>query len=197
MLVKNTTVNYLVEYVLLTLPTYTFFDNFDETQYKALSSLLICLLSKANNEIDHKLEFLIMKKILLPCLYSSLLYSFCTFVSAAPIESQKLLSQSFKTCDNNARGIIEQASCLKDEAKRQDTQLNNTYKKLQSHLNTQQKAKLLTSQRLWLQSHQSDSELETVLYGNSQPDNLQLELNSIQRIAIRTTQLQRYLDLVQ
>jgi uncharacterized protein YecT (DUF1311 family) len=137
-----------------------------------------------------------MKKILLPCLYSCLLYSFSAFSSAASMDSQ-ILSQTFKTCENNARGIIEQASCLKMEAERQDTQLNNTYKKLQSHLNTQQRAKLVASQRLWLKSHQSDNELETVLYDNSQPDNLQTEFNEIQRIAIRNAQLQRYLNLVQ
>ena len=39
--------------------------------------------------------------------------------------------------------------------------------------------------------------LETTLYGQSQPDNLQTELNDIQRIAGRTAQLQRYLNLLQ
>lgn len=75
--------------------------------------------------------------------------------------------------------------------------LNSTYKKLQSHLNATQKSKLVASQRIWLQSRQSDAELETTLYGQSQPDNLQTELNDIQRIAGRTAQLQRYLNLLQ
>lgn len=75
--------------------------------------------------------------------------------------------------------------------------MNSIYKKLQSHLNATQKTKLVASQRIWLQSRQSDAELETTLYGQSQPDNLQIELNEIQRTAARTAQLQRYLILLQ
>lgn len=138
-----------------------------------------------------------MKKIRLACLPISFLCSFSSLVFATPIGNENLLSQAFINCDNSAQGIIEQATCLKDEAERQDTQLNSTYKKLQSHLSATQKTKLVASQRIWLQSRQSDAELETTLYGQSQPDNLQTELNDIQRIAGRTAQLQRYLNLLQ
>lgn len=138
-----------------------------------------------------------MKKIRLACLPISFLCSFSSLGFAAPIGNENLLSQAFINCDNSAQGIIEQATCLKDEAERQDARLNSTYKKLQSHLSATQKTKLVASQRIWLQSRQSDAELETTLYGQSQPDNLQTELNDIQRIAGRTAQLQRYLNLLQ
>lgn len=139
-----------------------------------------------------------MKKIRLACLPISFLCTFSSLVSAAPIENENLLlSQAFINCDNSAQGIIEQAACLKDEEERQDKQLNTIYKKLQSHLNATQKTKLVASQRIWLQSRQSDAELETTLHGQSQPDNLQIELNEIQRTAARTAQLQRYLILLQ
>lgn len=139
----------------------------------------------------------LMKKIRLACLPISFLCSFSSLGFAAPIGNENLLSQAFINCDNSAQGIIEQATCLKDEAERQDARLNSTYKKLQSHLSATQKTKLVASQRIWLQSRQSDAELETTLYGQSQPDNLQTELNDIQRIAGRTAQLQRYLNLLQ
>lgn len=138
-----------------------------------------------------------MKKIRLACLPISFLCTFSSLVFAAPIGNENLLSLAFINCDNSAQGIIEQATCLKDEAERQDARLNSTYKKLQSHLSATQKTKLVASQRIWLQSRQSDAELETTLYGQSQPDNLQIELNDIQRIAARTAQLQRYLILLQ
>lgn len=138
-----------------------------------------------------------MKKIRLACLPISFLCTFSSLVFAAPIGNKNLLSQAFINCDNSAQGIIEQATCLKDEAERQDARLNSTYKKLQSHLSATQKTKLVASQRIWIQSRQSDAELETTLYGQSQPDNLQTELNDIQRIAGRTAQLQRYLNLLQ
>lgn len=138
-----------------------------------------------------------MKKIRLACLPIGFLCTFSSLVFAVPIGNENLLSQAFINCDNSAQGIIEQATCLKDEAERQDARLNSTYKKLQSHLSATQKTKLVASQRIWLQSRQSDAELETTLYGQSQPDNLQTELNDIQRIAGRTAQLQRYLNLLQ
>ena len=165
----------------------------DDTQARFYSAR-----TTVNIHPDRSIKSLsLMKKIRLACLPISFLCSFSSLVFATPIGNENLLSQAFINCDNNAQGIIEQATCLKDEAERQDTQLNSTYKKLQSHLNATQKSKLVASQRIWLQSRQSDAELETTLYGQSQPDNLQIELNDIQRIAARTAQLQRYLILLQ
>ena len=165
----------------------------DDTQARFYSAH-----TTANTHPDRSIKSLsLMKKIRLTCLPIGFLCTFSSLVFAAPIGNENLLSQAFINCDNSAQGIIEQATCLKDEAERQDARLNSTYKKLQSHLSATQKTKLVASQRIWLQSRQSDAELETTLYGQAQPDNLQTELNDIQRIAARTAQLQRYLILLQ
>jgi len=137
-----------------------------------------------------------MRKNLLSSLW---IYSLCTFPSiafAVPTPNEKMLSQTFITCTKDAHGIIEQANCLSDETEYQDKRLNKIYKELQLSLDTSQKNKLISSQRIWLQLRDSDQELESTLYGDSQTENLQLKFNDLQRLAIRADLLQSYLDLI-
>ncbi len=54
----------------------------------------------------------------------------------------------------------------------------------------------MNAQRAWLQSRSRDSELDTALYDDSQPGNLQGELNDVMRLSARADQLQKYLQLL-
>lgn len=112
-------------------------------------------------------------------------------VHAAPA-----LSAAFQACSGRAQGSIEEAACLSSESDRQDRRLNQAYQQLQGHLDASAKARLLAAQRAWLQSRQRDGELETVLYDDSQPGNLQQKLNDTERLRARADQLETYLRLI-
>jgi uncharacterized protein YecT (DUF1311 family) len=111
--------------------------------------------------------------------------------SAAPASSA-----AFEACTERAQGAIEQAACLADESERQDRRLNQLYQQLQARLDATAKARLLAAQRAWLQSRQRDGELEAALYDDSQPENLQQELNDTERLRARADQLETYLQLI-
>jgi len=106
------------------------------------------------------------------------------------------LSPTFTACRDKAQGAIEQAACLSSETTRQDQRLNQAYKQLQAKLSGAKKTKLVNAQRAWLQSRSRDGELETVLYDDSQPGNLQSGLNDAMRLSARADQLQAYLQLL-
>ncbi len=114
--------------------------------------------------------------------------------TAAPAASG--LSAAFTACKDNAQGAIEQAACLTSESARQDQRLNQAYKQLQARLNGAKKTKLVNAQRAWLQSRSRDGELDTALYDDSQPGNLQGEMNDVMRLSARADQLQKYLQLL-
>ncbi len=98
------------------------------------------------------------------------------------------------TC--GADDAIEQAACLTSESARQDQRLNQAYRQLQAKLTGAKKTKLVNAQRAWLQSRSRDGELDTALYDDSQPGNLQGELNDVMRLSARADQLQKYLQLL-
>ena len=106
------------------------------------------------------------------------------------------LSPTFTACKDKAQGAIEQAACLSSETTRQDQRLNQAYRQLQAKLTGAKKTKLVNAQRAWLQSRSRDSELDTALYDDSQPGNLQGELNDVMRLSARADQLQKYLQLL-
>ncbi|HDS1553113.1 TPA: DUF1311 domain-containing protein [Stenotrophomonas maltophilia] len=106
------------------------------------------------------------------------------------------LSPAFITCRDKAQGAIEQAACLTSESARQDQRLNQAYRQLQAKLTGAKKTKLVNAQRAWLQSRSRDGELDTALYDDSQPGNLQGELNDVMRLSARADQLQKYLQLL-
>lgn len=106
------------------------------------------------------------------------------------------LSPTFTACRDKAQGAIEQAACLSSETTRQDQRLNQAYRQLQAKLSGANKTKLLNAQRAWLQSRSRDGELETALYDDSQPGNLQSGLNDAMRLSARADQLQAYLQLL-
>ncbi|HBS56099.1 MAG TPA: DUF1311 domain-containing protein [Stenotrophomonas sp.] len=106
------------------------------------------------------------------------------------------LSPTFTACRDKAQGAIEQAACLSSETTRQDQRLNQAYKQLQAKLSGAKKTKLVNAQRAWLQSRSRDGELETALYDDSQPGNLQSGLNDAMRLSARADQLQAYLQLL-
>ncbi|WP_239666356.1 lysozyme inhibitor LprI family protein [Stenotrophomonas indicatrix] len=106
------------------------------------------------------------------------------------------LSPTFTACRDKAQGAIEQAACLSSETTRQDQRLNQAYKQLQAKLSGAKKTKLVNAQRAWLQSRSRDGELDTALYDDSQPGNLQSGLNDVMRLSARADQLQAYLQLL-
>lgn len=106
------------------------------------------------------------------------------------------LSPTFTACKDKAQGAIEQAACLSSETTRQDQRLNQAYRQLQAKLSGANKTKLVNAQRAWLQSRSRDGELETALYDDSQPGNLQSGLNDAMRLSARADQLQAYLQLL-
>ncbi len=106
------------------------------------------------------------------------------------------LSPTFTACRDKAQGAIEQAACLSSETTRQDQRLNQAYKQLQAKLSGAKKTRLVNAQRAWLQSRSRDGELETALYDDSQPGNLQSGLNDAMRLSARADQLQAYLQLL-
>ncbi len=106
------------------------------------------------------------------------------------------LSPTFTACRDKAQGAIEQAACLSSETTRQDQRLNQAYRQLQAKLSGAKKTKLVNAQRAWLQSRSRDGELETALYDDSQPGNLQSGLNDAMRLSARADQLQAYLQLL-
>lgn len=114
--------------------------------------------------------------------------------SAAPAATG--LSPTFTTCRDNAHGAIEQAACLSAESTRQDQRLNQAYTQLQARLIGDNRTKLVSAQRAWLQSRSRDSELDTALYDNSQVGNLQSGLDDVMRLSARADQLQKYLQLL-
>ncbi|HCR32061.1 MAG TPA: DUF1311 domain-containing protein [Stenotrophomonas sp.] len=114
--------------------------------------------------------------------------------SAAPAATG--LSPTFTACRDKAQGAIEQAACLSSETTRQDQRLNQAYRQLQAKLSGANKTKLVNAQRAWLQSRSRDGELETALYDDSQPGNLQSGLNDAMRLSARADQLQAYLQLL-
>lgn len=114
--------------------------------------------------------------------------------AAAPAASG--LSPAFITCRDQAQGAVEQAACLSLESARQDQRLNQAYRQLQAKLSGAKKTKLVDAQRAWLQSRSRDGELDTALYDDSQPGNLQGELNDVMRLSARADQLQKYLQLL-
>lgn len=106
------------------------------------------------------------------------------------------LSPTFTACRDKAQGAIEQAACLSSETTRQDQRLNQAYRQLQAKLSGAKKTRLVNAQRAWLQSRSRDGELETALYDDSQPGNLQSGLNDAMRLSARADQLQAYLQLL-
>ena len=106
------------------------------------------------------------------------------------------LSPTFTACRDKAQGAIEQAACLSSETTRQDQRLNQAYKQLQAKLSGAKKTKLVNAQRAWLQSRSRDGELDTALYDDSQPGNLQQKLNDTERLRARADQLETYLRLI-
>lgn len=106
------------------------------------------------------------------------------------------LSPTFTACRDKAQGAIEQAACLSSETTRQDQRLNQAYRQLQAKLSGAKKTKLVNAQRAWLQSRSRDGELDTALYDDSQPGNLQSGLNDVMRLSARADQLQAYLQLL-
>ena len=106
------------------------------------------------------------------------------------------VDETFERCRARAQGVIEQASCIAAEADRQDARLNRIYQQLLARLNPAQKTALVAAQRTWLQFRQQDATLETSLYEDSQPANLQAADTDMQRLRARADQLQVYLRLL-
>lgn len=138
-----------------------------------------------------------MKKLLCRGLWLSSLLTMSSLLYAAPSVNKDMLSKSFNLCSKNAQGIIEQATCLSDESDLQDARLTRAYTTLQSKLNNEQRTELADSQQKWTAAKTSDSALESVLYDDSQPENLQLKLNDIKRVQARADQLEQYLNIIQ
>lgn len=116
--------------------------------------------------------------------------------SAAAAPAGSGLSATFTSCRDSAQGAVAQAACLSAERARQDQRLNQVYKHLQTRLTGTSRTRLVAAQRAWLQSRTRDGELEAALYDDSQPGNLQGELNDVVRLARRADQLQTYLELI-
>ncbi|CAM4265679.1 hypothetical protein CR156_21135 [Stenotrophomonas lactitubi] len=112
------------------------------------------------------------------------------------VHAASALSAAYQACSGRAQGTIEEAACLSSESDRQDRRLNQAYQQLQGRLDATAKTHLLAAQRAWLQSRQRDGELETVLYDDSQPGNLQQKLNDTERLRARADQLETYLRLI-
>ncbi|MDQ8952207.1 lysozyme inhibitor LprI family protein [Acinetobacter rudis] len=137
-----------------------------------------------------------MKKMLLNSVCISSLCAISSTLFAAPIATQHVLSERFNLCSTKAQGIIEQAACLSDEAELQNTRLDHAYTLLQSKLDQKQKADLAIAQRLWHSTRNSDSIFEATLFDQSQPENLQMQLNELQRIKFRADQLENYINII-
>jgi uncharacterized protein YecT (DUF1311 family) len=61
-------------------------------------------------------------------------------------------SQRYNSCMDNSGGVtVEMHNCIGDEHTRQDSRLNQAYKKLTSQLSASRKKQFLTAQRLWIQ----------------------------------------------
>lgn len=138
-----------------------------------------------------------MKTLLCRGLWLSTLLSMSSLLSAAPKVNEDILSKSFNLCHQNAQGLIEQATCLSHESDLQDTRLNRAYTALQSKLNSEQQTALADAQQQWITTKANDSAFESILYDQSQPENLQLKLNDIKRVQARADQLEQYLNIIQ
>ncbi|WP_340570950.1 lysozyme inhibitor LprI family protein [Stenotrophomonas sp. G106K1] len=112
------------------------------------------------------------------------------------VHAASALSAAYQACSGHAQGTIEEAACLSSESDRQDRRLNQAYQQLRERLDVTAKAHLQAAQRAWLQSRQRDGELETALYDDSQPGNLQQKLNDTERLRARADQLETYLRLI-
>ncbi|UXA55088.1 lysozyme inhibitor LprI family protein [Xanthomonas prunicola] len=99
-------------------------------------------------------------------------------------------------CQKQARGAIEHAACVSQEETVQDRRLNKAYKQLLTSLKADGRAKLVDAQRAWLLSRTKDGNLEAVIYGDSQPENIESAEAAMLRLSARADQLEKYLALI-
>jgi uncharacterized protein YecT (DUF1311 family) len=106
------------------------------------------------------------------------------------------ISATFFSCSRKAGSdTIGVAACISDERVYQDARLNKTYKALLAALDAKGKSGLVAAEREWLSLKEKDEDLETLLYGDDQADNLQQGENEVFRICERANVLSKYLDI--
>ncbi|WHO92770.1 lysozyme inhibitor LprI family protein [Xanthomonas campestris] len=110
--------------------------------------------------------------------------------------SSRGLSTTYAACQKQARGAIEQAACISQEEMIQDRRLNKVYKQLLASLKADGRTKLVDAQRTWLLSRTKDGNLEAVIYGDSQPENIESAEAAMLRLSARADQLEEYLALI-
>ncbi|CAD1797582.1 DUF1311 domain-containing protein [Xanthomonas euroxanthea] len=108
----------------------------------------------------------------------------------------KGLSTTYLACQKQARGAIEHAACVSQEETVQDRRLNKVYKQLLASLQADGRTKLVDAQRAWLLSRTKDGNLEAVIYGDSQPENIESAEAAMLRLSARADQLEKYLALI-
>jgi uncharacterized protein YecT (DUF1311 family) len=71
--------------------------------------------------------------------------------SIAAAENNRELSQEYLTCLDKANGVtFSMIECIVAETSRQDSQLNDNYKRLISKISPKRKEALLSAQRAWI-----------------------------------------------
>ncbi|MCC4608795.1 lysozyme inhibitor LprI family protein [Xanthomonas campestris] len=129
-------------------------------------------------------------------LVSSMSYAYAADQQSAAGNSSKGLSATYVACQKQARGAVEHAACVSQEETVQDRRLNKAYKELLNSLKSDSRTKLVDAQRAWLQSRTKDGNLETVIYGDSQAENIESAEAAMLRLTARADQLEKYLALI-
>ena len=107
------------------------------------------------------------------------------------------LSDALTKCMAVAAGSLAQAECLTDERERQDARLNKVYKQLIGRLQGENRERMVTAQRAWVQLQQSDGDArESILDDIGQIGNLQSVENDARAIRQRADLIERHLKMV-
>ena len=81
-----------------------------------------------------------------------MLIVFGLLVNVAPVAAaDKDMSKEYSTCIDKSNGVTSEIlDCISAEHERQDTRLNENYKRLMSKLSPKRKEQLLEAQRAWV-----------------------------------------------
>lgn len=122
--------------------------------------------------------------------------SVATETLQAPPLIGKLERPSYFQCLHEARGRLEQAPCISNEAKWQREQLDLAYQALLAKLDAKQRAELEKAQAAWEAFLQAENRFSVAVY-YPQPgsSDLSVSTNEILWVIQRRQQLQRHLDL--
>lgn len=116
--------------------------------------------------------------------------------AASAHRGPKGITSDYLSCLDRASGTIERAECMSAEAARQDSRLNNIYKKLVASLDKGHKDLLVNAQREWLVLREKDGAFEASLFDNNQAENLASDERDIFYTCERADRLQEWLDMV-